>query len=127
MESQQRLISFGSRFDADPRVLNFAEHMGIPVKQAIGELFLFYRTAADFSFSGDLSTFDVPAFERACGWTGEEGVLWAALQDAGVITPEFRVAQWDQHFTMYSNKVRRQKYLEAAKAAKAAKVGEASK
>ena len=78
-----------------PKIFKVARDLGITKTEAIGYVVALWTWALSFAPDGDLVEFEPDDIEHAIGWHSDEGRLFAALDDAGVIeTQETEAGLW---------------------------------
>ena len=90
-------VSPGDRRDA-PRTLAFGAALGVGRHEALGLLDCLYGWAAEHVPDGDLAPYADAAIAAACDWRGDAADLVTALLEAGVLTLDATIADWDELF-----------------------------
>ncbi|HEX6786979.1 MAG TPA: hypothetical protein VF076_07260 [Acidimicrobiales bacterium] len=92
---------------ADPRTVNLAASLGVNRHEALGVIDCLYGWTAAHAPSGDLAPYSDAAIALACDWSGPAETLVTALLEAGVLTSDAFVADWDG---IYGPSVERRAY-----------------
>lgn len=84
--------------DEHPKVIEFAELLGIPVCYAVGPLELFWHWVARYRPNGDISGIKPSAIAHAIRFPGKGEDLMNALLESGLVDREtYLVHDWSEH------------------------------
>ncbi len=82
------------------KTMKFKRALKIKTPAAIGHLCLLWLWAIDSADDGDISEFTAEDIAEVCEWTKNADMFLSALKDAGFVTEDMKIHDWDDYIGM---------------------------